>query len=329
MKYVINRRIKKNERGAGCSARDDAFKIMTGEGWKPLYVGCDDGSYNKIIRNIILLTDILRLRFATRRDDIVCMQWPFTQPMSGLFYRMAYKGFRNIWLLVHDIDLLRGNKDPNHWYERFFTKAERVIVHSEQMKRYVTERWIDVSKVRVLTAFDYLTDDVVTNPRRRTKDVVFAGNLLKSPFLAKISENELGLTVNCYGYNPGVLGRGLRYKGSFASDKVSVLEGSWGLVWDGDAIDACTGSFGEYQKYNAPHKLSLYIVAHLPVIVWDQAAMASYVKERGIGICVSSLKDISKRIDSMTDEEYNRILENVRRESDLLRKGEHLRKCLE
>lgn len=43
---------------------------------------------------------------------------------------------------------------------------------------------------------------------------------------------------------------------------------------------------------------------------------------------MSSLKDISGRIDSMTDEEYDKMLDNVKKEAALLRSGEHLRRCL-
>ena len=140
---------------------------------------------------------------------------------------------------------------------------------------------------------------------------------------------DLGLTVNCYGAECPHLPAGLTYKCKFHPDNVSVLEGSWGLVWDGDSVDGCTGAMGEYLRYNASHKLSLYIVAELPVIVWKESAVAKYVEERGIGICVGSLREIRGRIDGMSDEEYGQMIVNIRKEAAELKRGAHLRAALE
>mgnify|MGYP007079152982 FL=1 len=66
-------------------------------------------------------------------------------------------------------------------------------------------------------------------------------------------------------------------KGFVRSDElIATAEGDFGLVWDGFSVDACTGNFGEYLKYNNPHKTSLYIRCELPVIIWDQAALSDF-----------------------------------------------------
>ena len=51
---------------------------------------------------------------------------------------------------------------------------------------------------------------------------------------------------------------------------------------------ACTGQYGEYLKINSPFKFSLYLAANRPVVVWSKSALASYVKEYKLGICVDS-----------------------------------------
>ena len=65
-------------------------------------------------------------------------------------------------------------------------------------------------------------------------------------------------------------------------------------------------------KYNNPHKLSLYIAAGIPVIVWKQAAVAKFVQDHNIGLTVNSLKEISDKIDKLTKEEYESFLLNIR-----------------
>ena len=85
----------------------------------------------------------------------------------------------------------------------------------------------------------------------------------------------------------------VEYKGAFLPNEIpSKLEGSFGLVWDGDSTDGCNGASGDYIRYNNPHKLSLYISSCLPVIVWSQAAIADFVRQHNIGFCVDKLIDI-------------------------------------
>ena len=56
--------------------------------------------------------------------------------------------------------------------------------------------------------------------------------------------------------------------GSFLPDELpSALEGSFGLVWDGDSSKTCSGVFGEYLRYNNSHKASLYLASGFPIIV--------------------------------------------------------------
>ena len=76
-------------------------------------------------------------------------------------------------------------------------------------------------------------------------------------------------------------------------------------------------------KYNTPHKLSLYIAAGLPVIVWKQAAVAAFVTKHEIGIAVESLTDVSERIQSLSDGEYNEMVKTVKKLQKEVVKGQH------
>ena len=119
------------------------------------------------------------------------------------------------------------------------------------------------------------------------------------------------------------------YKGFVRSDDlIATAQGDFGLVWDGFSVDACTGDFGEYLKYNNPHKTSLYIRCELPVIIWDQAALAAFVRNNGIGICVASLAELDSVLEGLTSEQYAVMKRNVAVISERLSAGYYIRKAL-
>ena len=113
-----------------------------------------------------------------------------------------------------------------------------------------------------------------------------------------------------------------------SDDLIATAQGDFGLVWDGFSVDACTGDFGEFLNYNNPHKTSLYIRCELPVIIWEQAALADFVRANGIGICVASLADLDKVLDALTPEQYTAMKRNVKQVSERLRTGYYIRRAL-
>ena len=93
-------------------------------------------------------------------------------------------------------------------------------------------------------------------------------------------------------------------------------------------MDACTGDFGEYLKYNNPHKTSLYIRSELPVIIWEQAALADFVRANGIGLCVSSLAELDAVLSSVTPEQYVAMKQRTAEISRRLSQGYYIQKAL-
>lgn len=98
-------------------------------------------------------------------------------------------------------------------------------------------------------------------------------------------------------------------------------------MWDGTSSDSCVGNTGEYLKYNNPHKTSLYMVAGLPVIVWDQAAIAEFVVNNGVGIAVSSLNDLASTLQEITEQEYEKMRSNAVQVGVRLKSGDYLKKA--
>src|SRR5690606_39041693 len=104
----------------------------------------------------------------------------------------------------------------------------------------------------------------------------------------------------------------LNYHGTFAPDEVlDHLHGNFGLVWNGNSIAECDGDFGKYIKYNNPHKTSLYLLARLPIIIWDQAAVARVVEDEKIGISIASLGELSEKLAHIDAASYTQMVANV------------------
>ncbi|MDR1525601.1 MAG: galactofuranosyltransferase, partial [Tannerella sp.] len=92
---------------------------------------------------------------------------------------------------------------------------------------------------------------------------------------------------------------------------------------------SCTGNCGEYLRINNPHKVSLYIRCHCPVIIWEEAAMAAFVTENKIGICIRSLEELDAVLSSISPELYNEMVENVKRIDGKISSGYYFSKALE
>lgn len=226
--------------------------------------------------------------------------------------------------LIHDIEFLRKPSEKCDEERKILDTADILIVHSQEMLEQVTLRGIHTSKY-ILQCFDYLyAGKLATIVQNKTKEVVFAGNLSKTKSGFLYQKNCFDFQFNLYGNLTEEIQMNYIHKGSYSPDElIQNLEGNYGLVWDGDSAETCAGHYGEYLKYNAPHKFSLYIAAGLPVIVWSQSAMADLVREKKIGYCIDRLADIND-LPNWDNPLYQEILENVNRMSIALRNGEHL-----
>ena len=101
----------------------------------------------------------------------------------------------------------------------------------------------------------------------------------------------------------------LQYKGSVDPDELpKILKTGFGLVWDGSSLFSCDGNSGEYLKWNNPHKFSLYMASGIPVFVWVESALASFVIDHNLGFTINSLNEIEDILKNLTIEEYETLL---------------------
>ena len=192
---------------------------------------------------------------------------------------------------------------------------------------------INEAKISCLYLFDYLSNYKSSINKNNFKFINIAGNLSKNKagYVYKLNDLKIkNYVFNLYGINyDGVNNDRIVYKGSFAPDiLITELNSGFGLVWDGDSIDTCSGAYGDYLKINNPHKLSLYMAAGMPVIVWKESAISKFVLENKVGFVIESIEQIDNIIFKITSEEYEEYLKNVKMIQNKVLKGEFLLEAL-
>ena len=205
-----------------------------------------------------------------------------------------------------------------------FNSFNYIIAHNQSMIKWLKDNGV-TSPIISLEIFDYLYCGPSVNLNKR--EVVFAGNLQKSTFLKMM--NPSNYSLNLFGNEFVSESKNVHYFGSFHPDKlIENLKGGFGLVWDGDSLDECTGSTGKYLQFNNPHKTSLYVAAGLPIIIWKKAALAEFIDKYNIGICINSLHDLDDILLKVTDEEYNVMVNNMQVVREDLINGKFLENAL-
>jgi hypothetical protein len=315
MKYYI-------EVGTVNKAKQDIDEICRREGFQNL-TRCNFGS-GGIGRFMTKLVSVLSILWRLKKDDMLFLQYPMKKfyYMACLFARM--KGARVV-TVIHDLGAFRRKKlTPEHENSRL-SKTDFLIVHNPTMRDYLREHGFK-GGIHCLQIFDYLSASPVRTARRdsgmpaagsRPWHIVYAGHLgrWRNEFLYKVATVMKGWEMDLYGKGFEPEGNScpqLRYHGFMAGDDfIAKAEADFGLVWDGDSTEECTGAWGEYLRINDPHKTSFYLRAGIPVIVWSQAAMAPFIEEQRVGVAIDGLSQLAARLSKLTPSDYAQIKQNA------------------
>ena len=223
---------------------------------------------------------------------------------------------------IHDIQGLQSTDEEVTERElAIFELADELIVHNQAMMGWLKNRGYSKKMVN-LEIFDYANPQPVNNNETYKQSLCFAGNLFKSEFLRKL---QLEHTIDVFGPNmftdaPNCI----NYRGQYSPEELpKYLIQNFGLIWDGPSVDTCTGTFGEYMRFNNPHKTSLYISSGLPIIIWKEAALAEFVQRNKIGIAIEKVSDIDKALASLSQTEYNEMKKNTLAIAQKLRTGHY------
>ena len=327
---------------ATSKARADVTAILQQEGFSLVPVRVSgDPRMGAQLRDLRSNRAVLRQTLEDAPEDsVLFFQYPWDAMdygFSKLIRRYAQQKHLRTILLIHDITELRQEPGLGRtYYERvvqeyrFFANFDRVSCHNAAMKTHLVEHGVPAEKLVELGLFDYLLPTAPVPTADRFRRVSVAGNLsqLKAAYCYELPglDNQ-SYSIDLYGLNyEGQTGDHLRYHGAFPPDELQgQINGGFGLVWDGGSLDACTGLYGEYQRVNNPHKLSLYLSCGVPAIVWAQAATADLVTQNGLGIAVESLRELEGFFAGLSPERYAEYLAAVREVQARLVRGDFTR----
>ena len=354
MKYFIVEKLSKLEKTAWSKARNDVEEILISEGYQPLEIfsNLDDRSNMSTIKKIrahFHMKKIWEKKLSVLKSgDSIFFQFPVVHNsifLHNILKRLKLKGIK-IVVLIHDMESIRLISEKSLSFlqklrikiEEFeFLKASSyLITPNKYMRKFLEDKNITI-QMGELEIFDYLISEEVEEKILEKKvssknSIVIAGNLSKekSAYVYLLPTN---LNFELYGVNyiedKDSQSENINYNGSYMADKLpAVLNGKFGLVWDGSSIETCEGGYGKYLMYNNPHKVSLYLVSGIPIIIWEKAALASFIIENKIGFTINSLNDINEKLKGLSDEEYKVMKQNTVIFSQRLSKGFYLKKII-
>ena len=346
MKYFLKEEFLKDSgaRNAGNKARNDVEEIVKREGYQPLLLTVDDWYQMGTVKAQQHKAKALAQAFSQLKSgDQLLIQFPMLHHSfftTRLVRKIQRRGVK-VYFIIHDLEALRyanldtvplKHKIRVHLQESSLLKiADGVIAHNPIMKSVLVDKGIAENKTVSLGIFDYLIPNFQEKTgQTKNLPIIVAGNLAqeKAGYLYQLPARP---AYNLYGvgFDESRALANETYFGSFLPDELpAVLEGGFGLVWDGDSAETCSGVFGEYLRYNNSHKASLYLASGFPLVVWKQSALSHFVLENGCGIAVESLHDLSQAIEQLDDKDFQDLLVNAKRIGQKIRNGSYLTNAL-
>lgn len=320
--YYISRNYKSLFNAAG-KAKTDCEFVFEKMGFKNL--GFKQSSIpNSAIGTIKNCFGILFALLKLPRKSTIVTQYP-NNKFRGMILFFAKSKKCKIITLVHDVRILKGRTKDVEAELNQIINSDAIIVHNPSMKQWFLDQDVTIPII-VLGIFDYIAAEKPTQNATRipkdTYDIAYAGGFGEGKnsyiFDFDVLENsKYNLRLYGVGFDPSKrkvdeAKSVVNYEGVFKSDEVAYkIESDFGLVWDGISSETCSGNYGAYLKFNNPHKTSLYLLCGLPIIIWEEAALAPFVKEHNIGITVSNLKDLNNILENLSAEDYQKMKQNV------------------
>ena len=310
----------------------DLETILDQQGYLPVELSPAHQKNSSVVQRLF---NALRWISRLGKGSTLVFIFPVYARMNRLLLRLAARKKIHLICILADIDGVKDGSDSLLKKElKFLKRFNSFIVHNAVMRQWL-ESVFPSSDVAELAFFDYLAEPV-EHQRTPSPVIAFAGNLGKSGFLHKLdnlvtTSPELRFIL----YGPALPEpiRGFPnclFKGIVDPRLLpGLIEGSFGLVWDGDGLAEPEGSLGVYMGLISQHKLSLYILSGLPVIIHSKAAMATFIQQHHLGLLVSDLHEIMGKIKALPEESYQLMRSNMIPLAAKIGRGECLRSALE
>ncbi|WP_454386847.1 galactofuranosyltransferase [Streptococcus sp. Marseille-Q8145] len=346
MKYYLKEEFlhDNNIKNAGNKARNDVEEIVKREGYQALVLSVDNWYEMSTLKAQLHKSKAIGQALGQlKQGDELLIQFPMLHHsfFTTHHVKKAQKKGVKVHFIIHDLEALRYVNVENFPLKHkiriqiqesgLLGAADGIIAHNPIMKSVLVDKGIEADKIVSLGIFDYL----IPNFQEKTgltknQPIIVAGNLAqeKAGYLYSLPE-EPAYNLYGVGFDESRALANETYFGSFLPDELpAALEGGFGLVWDGDSAETCSGVFGEYLRYNNSHKASLYLAAGFPVVVWEESALAHFVIDKQCGLVVSSLSDLKENLATLSEEQYKEMLENAKQIGSRLRQGQYLKAAL-
>lgn len=350
-KYIIFEK-KEKRNTAGAKAPSDIYRICKKLGYDEILMPKLPPKKNKVFQKLWLLivgfSNWMKLLIKIEKNSMIVYQHPmYGNRLIKVFIPIIKKIKKAKFVVViHDLESLRGgisgvverSKTTNDIADNVLLKEfDAIICHNAHMKEYLISKGFNAKKIINLEIFDYLTEKNESKKGKGiTPSIAIAGTLAisKVAYIYKVYDNNKNqnLVTNLYGmfYEEKYAHKNMIYHGSFKPDELSKeLTADFGLVWDGNSANTCSGNTGDYLRYNNPHKTSLFLASGIPVIVWKQAAIADFILENKVGFVIDSLEEIEEKITNISNEEYLTFINNVEIVGSKIRNGYYIGSALQ
>lgn len=276
-------------------------------------------------------------------DGLIVVQFPRAE-YEGLKLEKFAEYIRNhfskckLAAIVHDLDSIRYADffQTNQLTEVPVLNLFDYLISLNDAMTFLLKEQKVTAKIFTMNLFDYVLKDRPDGISSKPT-IAFAGNLQykKSAFLYHLSEVDFqNIKVHLYGpwldLEKFRASDNIIYKGAFSpNDLPYQIHDQFGLCWDGDSLDHCSGTICRYMKYGNPHKTSLYLAMGIPVIISKDIGAAAFIEKENAGIIISSLYEIPERLNKMTNAEYKKLRKNCLKLSNQLRNGYHIKHVIQ
>lgn len=342
----MNCYISRNYKGvssAGNKAKTDVEKIMESMDFRNIGLP-QTISTNEVYSFLRTLAGVIVASFHLHKEDCLVLQYPVKKYFTYIC-NMAHLRGTHVIVLIHDLGSFRRKALTIKEEIDRLSHVDYIIAANCHMKRWLEEHGCKCP-IGTQEVWDYLSS-VPLDIRREQREessislekigysITYAGALSprKNSFLYQVGTKLHSTRIYLYGKGFDVKkASGTEHfscQGFLQSDElIAKIKGDFGLVWDGDSTMTCSGNFGEYLRYNNPHKTSLYLRCGLPVIIWNKAALADFVRENKVGLCIDSLDELEDVLKQVSPEEYSIMKANAMQMQAKLQSGYYIKQAL-
>lgn len=264
-----------------------------------------------------------------QKYDSLVLQFPFfIRPLNikMLIDKVHHNYQGKVFAFIHDYEPIRNQvdydelkkSDTDPLYDQFSMLTpstllplfDGIIVNNLRVSEAIVKKENYQGKIIEQGPFGYkcyISNEHISAPFK--KIINFAGSTDKAKYLTLLPNYW---NINIYGSNIKnfKFKENQCYKGAFPEVEIPQIlheQGGFGLVWDSETFPGITGKLGEYTKISYAHKISLYLAANMPVIIWEKAAGAQWIVDNHLGFAVKDLNEAWMKINELTEEEYQKI----------------------